>query len=379
MEEVWSSVNPTNTVRVAVLDGGLNQNNSEFSYCLNTSLSRSFVPGDSSPFSTTSEHGSDVAGLIAARQNNNFGIAGIANNVELVSIKIFESDDTFCDDLSTVADAIDYCSTIGVDIINLSGSYTVNHSGVKEAIEDFEGLFITTAGNIGTNLDVNPRYPACYDLSNIIVVGATDEDDNIMSNNGYDCYSGYGANSVDLFAPGDYVCTIGVDGWGSYGVGTSFAAPMVTGAAALYLGVNPNATVSQVKNAILSNVRSTSSVSSSCVSGGILDIFDIFHDHSYTNYVWSDYRYHNASCSCGDSHLEGHFVAGGSFEDGQRYATCLRCGGLAEMGFVVGERNAESLFELKEDGLYYIKETGYYDEILNLSYEDYIEYTGDNL
>ena len=91
-------------------------------------------------------------------------------------------------------------------------------------------------------------YPGNYDLDNIIVVGASDENDEKSS------FSNYGATNVDIFAPGSNIYSTTYDGGYGTNSGTSFAAPYVAGAAALLLSKYPNLSTAELKRTIMQNV-----------------------------------------------------------------------------------------------------------------------------
>lgn len=114
-------------------------------------------------------------------------------------------------------------------------------------------LFVVSAGNNSTNIDIIPRYPACYDLDNVIVVGAIDMFGEIYKT----CNFG---KIVDIFAPGMDI----------YGVvtdrkiiikasGTSSAAPFVTALASFLININPKLTPKELKNIIINNCTYISS------------------------------------------------------------------------------------------------------------------------
>ncbi len=136
-------------------------------------------------------HGTFVAGVIAGTANNSKGISGTSfhNNIKIMPIK-------FGFDTMSEIKAINFAKNNGARVINASFGGSSSSSLEKNVIDAFPGIFVSAAGNDGTNNDTNPLYPASYTSSNIISVSATDSNDNLAS------FSNYGATSVDLAAPG---------------------------------------------------------------------------------------------------------------------------------------------------------------------------------
>ncbi|MGD2095648.1 MAG: S8 family serine peptidase, partial [Phycisphaerales bacterium] len=118
------------------------------------------------------------------------------------------------------------------------------------------------------NNDSSPRmYPASYNCDNIISVLATDHYDNMSS------FSNYGSSSVDLGAPGSSILSCGIGGY-TYKDGTSMATPHVAGACALVLSINSSLDYDDVKEIILDNTDSKSSLSGKCVTEGRLNLYN---------------------------------------------------------------------------------------------------------
>ena len=98
--------------------------------------------------------------------------------------------------ISSLIEALEYAEAHDISITNNSyGGCSYSHI-FEQAIENYDGLFVVSAGNENNNNDETPVYPASYDSNNIISVAATDNELNKESN------SNYGVDSVDVAAPG---------------------------------------------------------------------------------------------------------------------------------------------------------------------------------
>jgi subtilisin family serine protease len=226
---------------------------------------------DGDPFDDNS-HGTHVAGTIGAEGNNGIGVAGVNWDVTLMGLKFLGSGGTGPN--SAAIAAVNYVSMmsdrgVNIRVTNNSWSSTSFSSQLSNAIagnRDRDILFVAAASNDGTNNDDVPHYPASYDLDNIIAVAATTNDDTLAS------FSNYGAISVDLAAPG--VLTYSTTPGGGYGFknGTSMATPHVTGAAALAFALEPNASYTEVRNAILGGVDHKANLAGVVATGGRLNL-----------------------------------------------------------------------------------------------------------
>lgn len=196
--------------------------------------------GDSDPFDDN-EHGTHVAGTIAAVMNNDKGVVGVAPQTKIIACKFLDSFGG--GDTSAAIECLDYLYDLkvnqGVNLVATNNSWGGGgHSQIlKDAIErhNQEGiLFIAAAGNSSQNIDQFPSYPAGYDNDNIISVAAIDEYDQLAY------FSNYGTTNVDIAAPGVGIYSTLPNGrYGSMD-GTSMAAPHVTGAVALLAAQFPN-------------------------------------------------------------------------------------------------------------------------------------------
>lgn len=202
-----------------------------------------------------SDHGTFVAGIIAANRNNNMGINGIADNVEIMVLRAVPDGDEYDKDIAL---SIRYAVDNGANIINMSfgKDYSPQKGMVDEAIKYAEEkglLLIHAAGNEGENNDKNTHYPDKklndgMDVTNWITVGA-----NSLKNNKNlpGVFSNYGNVTVDLFAPGVDIISLYTNSKYELASGTSFSSPVVTGVAALVWSYYPELTAIQLKQVLL--------------------------------------------------------------------------------------------------------------------------------
>lgn len=232
---------------------------------------------------TGDDHGTHVAGTIGAVGGNGIGVAGVVWNVKMIGAKFLGSrGGTTANAIKAVDYFTDLKSRHGLNIVATNNSWGGGgySQALKDAIDRANAvgiLFIAAAGNSGTNNDASPSYPSGYTSPNVIAVAS------ITSSGALSSFSQYGATSVDLGAPGSGIwstvpvavgkgknATVG-SGYASYN-GTSMATPHVTGAAALYASLNPGASATQIKNALLSSVTPTPSLQGKVSTNGRLNV-----------------------------------------------------------------------------------------------------------
>jgi len=209
------------------------------------------------------DHGTFVAGIIAAGRNNGIGIDGISANALIMPVRAVPNGDERDKD---IANAIYYAVDNGAQIINMSfgKAYSPGREYVLKAIsyaEEKGVLMVHAAGNDGTSNDVVRQYPTCKKEDGScrnscwIEVGASSFKSNreFVGN-----FSNYGKESVDLFAPGVNIYSLKPGNLYELGDGTSFAAPMVSGVAALVMSYNPKLSAPEVKEIVLKSVQDKS-------------------------------------------------------------------------------------------------------------------------
>ncbi len=201
------------------------------------------------------DHGTHVAGTVAAVANNGAGVFGVCPSAKLITAKFLGANGGTT---AGAVKAVNYLTQLKLaKKINLvatnnswgGGGYSQALYDAIRAAGNANILFVAAAGNSGLDIDATPSYPASYQLPNVIAVAA------IGQNGQRAGFSNYGAKSVHIAAPGvDIVSTVptakGAAGY-AYMSGTSMAAPHVTGAAALYASLNPCATAAQTREALL--------------------------------------------------------------------------------------------------------------------------------
>lgn len=214
--------------------------------------------GNNDIMGPTPMHGTHVSGIIAAQRDNNIGVEGVADHVQIMMIRAVPDGDEYDKDIAL---AVKYAVDNGAKVINMSfGKYfSPEKKWVDEAVryaESKDVLIVHAAGNESTNVDSSENYPNPFlrafhtTATNFINVGASG-DTHIGNGSLVAYFSNYGHNNVDVFAPGVKIYST-LPGGNEYGFlqGTSMAAPVVTGVAALIRSYYPQLSAEQVKEVI---------------------------------------------------------------------------------------------------------------------------------
>lgn len=202
---------------------------------------------NSTSTTSNSAHGTHVTGIIAA--DSSFGeVQGVAPQSKIVPAQFI--DGSGGGSLGDGILAMQYAASRGAKIINASwgGAPCVdNLRSVFAQLSSAGVLLVVAAGNDGNDVDVTPEFPASFNLPNQLTVAAASLDDLLT------WWSNRGFQRVHVAAPGDSIYST-IPGGSDYMSGTSMAAPVVSGAAALIWSAKPSATAGEIKQALMKTV-----------------------------------------------------------------------------------------------------------------------------
>jgi subtilisin family serine protease len=215
-------------------------------------------------------HGTHVAGIVAQVRNNKFGGDGIANNVQILTVRAVPDGDEYDKDIAL---GIRYAVDNGAKVINGSfgKAFSPHKQWVYDAIKYAESkdvLIVHAAGNDAKDIDKEDNFPNDSDdkvtefADNMITVGALNYEygTNVVAD-----FSNYGKLNVDVFAPGVKIYASTPNNTYQFLQGTSMAAPNVAGVAALIRSYYPTLTAKQVKRILM---ESGTAITTSVAVGG---------------------------------------------------------------------------------------------------------------
>lgn len=273
--EAWDKTMGSPTIRIAVLDEGVEKSHEDL---VNNILPIGYglVAANENTgdiLSTARIHGTACAGVIAAEANNGIGIAGIAPNCKLITVNLTVNEGGDFGTDAQIAQAIDWAWNVGeADVLSNSWGGGTASSLIKDAIQRAVTLGRSGKGSIVVfatgNSDAGLLSPAIFPEA--IAVGSINmcyQRKSTVSCDGETTWgSSYGAG-IDISAPGVKIAS--TRGMGTGGApnkdytlnfnGTSSAAPVVSGVAALVLSVNSNLTQSQVREILERTARKVGS------------------------------------------------------------------------------------------------------------------------
>jgi len=213
------------------------------------------IYGNNNVIGPDADHGTHVAGIVAAARDNGMGVDGVASAVRIMSVRTVPNGDERDKD---VANAIRYAVDNGADVINMS--FGKSYSPYKQVVDDAVAyadsmgvLMVHAAGNDGEDVDSTANYPTRQYATGgaaerWIEVGASSWQGGRQL---AAPFSNFGDETVDVFAPGASIYSTVPNNRYERNDGTSMAAPMVTGLAALLMSYHPDLSAAEVRSLIL--------------------------------------------------------------------------------------------------------------------------------
>jgi subtilisin family serine protease len=272
----WDAETGFEGIRVAVIDTGIDSAHPDLKPNLLTGFN---VIDKTTNTNDDNGHGSYCAGLIGAQGNDGTGMTGVNWDVSLVPVKAFDT--TGCGTSERAANAIRFAADHCTDVISASWGGLGDSTNLKQAIEhagDNGTLFVASAGNSPSDLDIKDYFPATYNLANMIVVGSSNvipgdptQDDTQLAS------SGHGTTKVHLSAPGNDLSSAWLTKLRPRDpyidkTGTSPAVALVAGAAALVKAKNRSITLGDLRCRLLKSTDAVTSLSVASCSGGRLNV-----------------------------------------------------------------------------------------------------------
>lgn len=209
-------------------------------------------------------HGTHCAGIIAST-GDILGVAG-GIDIRILPLKI-HGGLKGSGSVAQAVKAIKYAQAAGADICNMSWGTTVYSEILETVMRESDMLFVVAAGNTGGNNNSTPLYPASYSLDNMISVAYITQSGELASD------SNYGLSTVDIAAPGQDIYSTTVGGEYHYLSGTSMAAPVVSGVAALLYASGESAYPQNIKEILLQTVKPLESLDGYIRYPGIVDAY----------------------------------------------------------------------------------------------------------
>ncbi len=318
-QEGWNFSKGNEEIVVAVIDSGIDYNHPEL--INNIWINKNEIPdngidddnngfiddvkgwdfayNDNKPFDRAS-HGTHVSGIIASK---GIKISGVAPKIKIMPLRFLGANGSGY--TSDAIKAMNYAIDNGANIINNSwGGGNGFSNALKEVIKkarDKGIIVITSAGNSGINVDSSKNYRESYQIENVVAVSSIYPSGKLAGS------SNYGKTSVTLAAPGVSIYSTMPGGGYGHKSGTSMAAPVVSGAVAIYKSFYPEATPSEIKKKLSQGVSKISDLDNKVIAKGSLHIGHLLEGTTPEDPEEPEIDYSNISVNVKDYKYRGKY------------------------------------------------------------------------
>lgn len=280
-KDAWDVVKCQGTVEVAVFDSGIDFDHPDLRDNIDTVNAYDAIEKQHLDREDVNGHGTEVAGVIAARANNGIGIAGCSYNARILPIRV--QGDNGKGDVQVLGEGLGHLFDLGnkPEVVNMSFGFVADswygvfaeaaysyicQGRINELSNDYGIVFVASSGNNGESINGEntnaTEYPAALD--HVVGVGSVDWDKSHS-------YFSTANDTVDLVARGRDVLTTTNDGGYAYASGTSFSAPQVAAAAAMLKAQNPSRSPTSVQTLLFTTAEQLDEQGHSQFGNGLLN------------------------------------------------------------------------------------------------------------
>lgn len=235
-----------NNVKVAILDTGVDKSNKDLAIVKGVN----FVGNNPKNFSDDNGHGTKVAGIIGARENN-YNMRGIAPKSDLYIAKVADENGNVT--YKNLIEGINWAIKQKVDVINISLEFPKGDPELHEAIKKAASkniIIVASSGNIQHPNDTKIAFPGAY--SEAISVGMLNTKGKIFSDE-------FKKKNVDVYAPGEDIVSLYFNNKMTLDTGASFATAYTSGYSALLIQnkrkLGKSYTKVQIQNELQNNLQ----------------------------------------------------------------------------------------------------------------------------
>ena len=246
--DAWDIAKAQGSVTVAVIDSGVDTDHPDLvdNLLLDHAKNTTTDAIGASAVEDTMGHGTSVIGVVAASANNEIGVAGVSYNAKVLPVKAVSDSGKLYN--SDIIEGLTYITDLkqnssdkdmkNIRVINISCESNYTSESYKRAVEQATDAGILVVAAAGNGNGGSVKYPAAYD----VVVGVSSLKESSDAAGVVIAPTSNIGPEIDLCAPGAQVYTTKYNSTYGYRSGTSFASPMVAGAAALLFSINMDAT-----------------------------------------------------------------------------------------------------------------------------------------